>query len=107
MLVAKQKHYGPHFADADPEMTVAVDDAAPTRGTFTGSRFPGRTSCDTHGVRSGRISVIRTELDQVESEHQHQRLLGQRVGHHIGLFDASAFFDLKLGKDTRTFTACP
>ncbi len=45
------------------------------------------------------------ELDQVESEHQHQRLLGQRVGHHIGLCDAFAFFDLKLGKDTRTFTA--
>jgi hypothetical protein len=57
MLVAKRKHYGPHFADADPEMTVAVGDAVPTIGTFTGSRFPGRTSCDT-----------RTELDQVESE---------------------------------------
>ena len=48
----------------------------------------------------------RTELDQVESEHQHQRLLGQRVGHHIGLYEAFAFFDLKLGKDTCTFTAC-
>ncbi len=98
MLVAKRKHYGPHLADADPEMAVAVDDAAPTRGTFTGSRFPGRISCDTHGVRSGRIRA---------SEHQHQRLLGQRVGHHIGPFDAFAFFDLKLGKDTRTFTPCP
>ena len=58
MLVAKRKHYGPHFADADPEMTVAVDDAAPTRGTL-----PAHDSQDAP-------VVIRMELDQVESEHQ-------------------------------------